>query len=412
MNNNIKNNGKKNNIKQLLSTSLVLGLMTSSCFTMAANNCSSDPVNPAGNASKLKEALQQATNTGKPLRLTGTYYIGTDLQVFLKKDLVVDATGAKFIATSNLDGDMFSFDSHSSKSNECNSTNVLANFEWKGGDFNMANAKVSTVVPITSRTPEGREGTKATADALSIRGVKSDGKSKLNELTIENITFTGTKSSNDHFYLAGGDSGILMIGALKATIKNNKFYGVRDAAIYVSAGGENGKYGDHFTLSNNYVERAYDGITSKRGADNIKMLNNTMKDVAVGLSIKRVYDGWTATNVVIKGNKVTGAARAISVERANNVVIDNNEILDLGDTVANENRPVNKYGNHYEGISLNGVQGTNVIKNNDIKGITGSREGSTTTYGIVTRFEDGRETTGLSKVDNSFYKLNKWSIAL
>lgn len=401
----------KLNKLNLVAKTLACSLITISCYTHAANNCISSPVNPNGNSSKLKEALQQATNTGRALRLTGTYYISADMQVFLKKDLIVDATGAKFIATANLDGDMFSFDSHSTKSNECSSSNVLANFKWNGGSFNMAKAKVSTVVPITSRTPPGREGTKATADALSIRGVKPNGNNKLNELVIENITFTGTNSSSDAFDQAGGDSGILMTGALKATIKNNKFYGVRDAAIYVSAGGDLGKYGDHFTMSNNYIERAYDGITSKRGADNIKMTNNTMKDVVVGLSIKRVYDGWTATNIAINNNKITAAVRPISVERANNVVIDSNEILQLGAKVANQDTPINKYGRYYEGIALNGVQGTNVIKNNIINGITGSREGSTTTYGIVTRDEDGRSTTGLTKTNNSLSKLDKWSKA-
>jgi len=404
MNNIIKNN--------LIAKTFAFSLISMSCFTHAANNCTNSPVNPNGNASKLKEALQQATNTGKALRLTGTYRIGSDMQVFLKKDLIVDATGATFIATSNLDGDMFSFDAHSSLSNECSSANVLADFKWTGGSFNMANAKVSTVVPITSLTPNGREGTKATADALSIRGIKQNGKNKLNELVIQNITFTGTKSTNDAFYEAGGDSGILMSGALKATIKNNKFYGVRDAAIYVTAGGDNGQYGDYFTMSNNYIERAYDGITSKRGADNIKMTNNTMQDVVVGLSVKRVYDGWTATNVTIKSNKITAAVRPISVERANNVVIESNEILQLGNKVANQDTAINKYGRHYEGIALNGVQGTNVIKNNTIKGITGKREGTTTTYGIVTRAEDGRTTTGVSKIANRFSNLDKWSKAL
>ena len=201
---------------KLINTSMTIGLMLTAGATYAAD-CTSNPVNPNGNTSKLQDALQQATNTGKALRLTGTYYISTDTVVYLKKDLIVDATGAKFIATSNLDGDMFSFDAHTTKSDECNSAGVLADFTWQGGDFNMAEAKVSTVVPITSKTPAGREGTKSTADALSIRGANnSNNTNKVGELLIENITFTGTKNSSDPYYLAGGDSGILMIGTTKA----------------------------------------------------------------------------------------------------------------------------------------------------------------------------------------------------
>ncbi|WP_448248794.1 right-handed parallel beta-helix repeat-containing protein [Thalassotalea agariperforans] len=399
-----------NKLHKLIGTTLTFGLMASSSLVQAAN-CTSDPVNPNGNGSLLKDALQQATNTGKPLRITGTFYISSDIKVYLKKDLIVDATSANFIATSNLDGDMFSFDAHTTKSNECNSAGVLADFTWKGGSFNMANAKVSQVVPITSKTPAGREGTQKTADALSIRGANnSNNTNKVGELLIENITFTGTKNSTDPFYLAGGDSGILMTGTTKATIRNNSFYGVRDAAIYVSAGGDNGQYGDHFTMSNNYVERAYDGITSKRGADNIKMNNNNMKDVVVGLSIKRVYDGWTATNVKILNNTVTEAVRPISVERANNVTITGNNITKLGAEVGGSSNPINIYGQQYEGIALNGVQGTNLVSGNTIKGITGvgSREADTTTWGVVTRAEDGRNTTGDTITNNTFSKLDKW----
>ena len=171
---------------KLIGTTMTLGLMMTAGASHAAD-CSSNPVNPNGNASKLQDALQQATNTGKPLRLTGTYWISSDTKVYLKKDLIVDATGAKFIGTSNLDGDLFSFDNHTTKSSECNSGGVLANFTWTGGEFDMSRAKVSKVVPITSKTPEGREGTAYTADALSIRAANnSNNTNKINELLIEN----------------------------------------------------------------------------------------------------------------------------------------------------------------------------------------------------------------------------------
>lgn len=400
-------------LTKLFGSSLALGLVLSSGAANAQYadvGCSGTPADPKGNVTKLKEALQLATNTGLPLRITGTYNISTDIKVYLNRGLVVNATGATFNGTQFLDGDLFSFDSNDTHSKKCSTLTSKANFEWKGGDFDMSEAKVSKVVPIRSKTPAGREGTASTADALSIRGVTNGGVSKLNELLIENITFTGTKQSSDPYYLAGGDSGILMTGAMKATIRNNDFYGVRDAAIYVSAGGPNGIYGDHFNLTGNYVERAYDGVTSKRGADNIKMDNNVMTDVIVGVSIKRVYDGWTATNVKIRNNDISEAVRPISVERANNVTITGNVITDLGAVVAGSSTPSNKYGKQYEGIALNGVQGTNLITGNTILGISGvgSREADTTTWGVVTRSEDGRATTGESIYSNTFSKLDKW----
>ncbi|WP_159119909.1 right-handed parallel beta-helix repeat-containing protein (plasmid) [Alteromonas marina] len=415
----------KRNIKTSLRLLTACGAMIFAGQGLAAD-CSSTPANPNGKASKLQNALQQATNTGKPLRLTGTYYIGSDkdasdgktilkgITVTLRKDLIVDATAARFIAKADLDGDLFSFDTKSND-NVCENKGQLADFTWKGGDFDMSRAKVSTVVPITRLTPAGREGKDKTADALSIRGVvNTTNYHKLNELVIEYINFYGTRNNSDPFYKAGGDSGILMTGALKATIRYNNFYGVRDAAVYLSAGGDKGQFGDHFTIHDNYVERAFDGFTSKRGADNIVMRNNVLEDVVVGLSTKSVYPGWQATNVKILDNTIDNAMRAISLETTNNVMIEHNEINKLGDVVAGQTSTskanFNAYADAFEGIALNGVQGTNTIRNNEIRGVTGSaREGTTTTWGIVHRSYEGRDTKNINKTNNTFLNLDKWS---
>jgi hypothetical protein len=205
-----------------------------------------------------------------------------------------------------------------------------------------------------------------------------------------------------------------MTGALKATIRYNNFYGVRDAAVYLSAGGDKGQYGDHFTIHNNYVERAFDGFTSKRGADNIVMRNNTLNDVVVGLSTKSVYAGWQATNVRVVNNTINKAMRAISLETTNNVTVVDNEINGLGDIVASQHSIAranfNAFSDAFEGISLIGVQGDNEINTNSIRGINStSRESLTTTWGIVTRSYEGRSTYGVTKTNNTFSNLDKWS---
>lgn len=393
----------------ILGTIASISLIITTASVVAAD-CTKLPNDPKGDVGKLKSALQNATNTGKALRLTGRYYIAEDIRVFLKRNLVVDATDAVFIATPELDGDMFSFDTHRTKSKECNSEDIKADFRWSGGSFNMADAKVSLVVPYKRRTPEGRQGTKKTADALSIRGViNSNDFHKLNEVVIQNIKFVGTKSETDPFYLAGGDSGILMTGALKATIKDNSFIGVRDAAVYLSAGGKTGDIGGNFTISNNYFERAFDGATTKRGASNIVMENNTLIDVAIGLSIKKVFSGWTASNITIKGNTINGTMRGISVEQTDHAVIEDNVVKNLGAVVSGQNgyRPVfNKYSDAYEGISLIGVRGESRILKNEISSVHGSRESETLTWGIVSRAVDGRETEGVSFAGNVFTALD------
>jgi len=381
-----------------------------------AVDCTSDPVDPAGDATKLAAALQQATNTGKPLTLTGTYHINTDQKVYIKKDLTVIATNAKFIATEKLDGDLFSLDAHRKFSNECNSDQISANVKWIGGAFDTSKARVSQVVPQAGKTPKGRTGTKNTGDALSIRGVITPNRSektepyrlKVKHVLIENIAVNGTVNTVDNFYKAGGDSGVLIYGVATATIKNNKFYGIRDAAVYLSAagprpekGGTDGVYGRDFLITGNYVERAYDAFTSKRGADNVTMTNNTIVDVVVGLSIKQVYAGWRADGVTITNNTIERSVRPISVEMANDVTITNNIITGLGGTVANITVPINAKNNkQYDGIGLYGIQGASNISNNLITGIAGKN-----TVGIISKAEHNRPTTGLTITSNIFTDL-------
>ncbi|AWB66059.1 hypothetical protein C2869_06225 [Saccharobesus litoralis] len=368
------------------------------------SQCHALPFDPKGNVNSLQQALQNATNTGLPVKISGQYYIDNEIKVILRNDLIVDASQALFFATSKLDGDLFSLDAHSKHSQKC-ALQVESEVHWVGGFINIANAKVSQVVPITKMTPQGRTGTKKTADALSIRG-HHNGFQKLRNVIVDGITVVGTKTAKDPFYLAGGDSGILMAGTRQATIKNNNFFGIRDAAIYVTAAGKNGEIGDDFVLINNYVERAYDGITSKRGADRITMQNNRLNNVAVGLSIKHLFSGRTSYQANISNNTIKSAVRAISLERVNDATVANNVISGLGDIYAGKTSPINARGRHYEAIGLDGAQGNLVIKNNTIQGVNGKRTIKFKTYGIVSRSYNKRPTTDYLAINNLFHDLD------
>jgi hypothetical protein len=357
-----------------------------------------------GNSGLLQRVLQTATNVGRKLTIEGTYRISSDRKVQINRSLNVDATKARFIATTSLDGDMFSFDVKPS-SFDCPRD---PKFTWLGGRFDAWDGKTSTVIPgkQSSNKGDSGEGVAKTADALSIRGGArvTEGnrqvmKRHLGDVDIRRISVYGTERSSEDYRYAGGDSGILMIAAKSAYIRNNKFYGIRDAAVYLSADNDNGNLGDNYTLIDNYAERVFDGFTSKRGADNIRFEKNRVVDAVVGISTKSTnYDNdkWNAKNVQVKNNTVTRAMRAISLERSDDVVIEDNNIVDLGGIVAGEtgNRAnLSSFSNDFEGISLNGVRGSYSIKNNSIKGVNASTRG---VFALVRRTFDGRGTVGIS----------------
>lgn len=371
----------------------------------ALSTCDSPPFDPKGKTKFLKAALQNATNTGKPVVLSGTYYIDKEITIHLRNNLVVDARRAKFIATSQLDGDMFGLDAHSTMSLQCGARSMM-NIMWVGGEMNMADAKVSQVVPIKKLTPEGRTGQKNTADALSIRAYRL-GLQKVNHVHIEGIKVVGTKNDTDPFYLAGGDSGILMSGPKSAKITRNQFYGIRDAAIYVTAAGDNGEIGDDFELSYNTIERAYDGITSKRGADRVKMHHNQITDTAVGLSIKHLASGRVSHDIEMTDNLVSRSGRAISLEGVKNVKVTRNQFLEIGEIFGGNPNPYNARGKHYEAIGLDGTQGEIIIQNNVFEGVIGERAAKTKTYGIVSRPYDGKQTTKYNSKNNTFNNLDE-----
>lgn len=376
-----------------------------------------------GSETLLRKAMQLASDKGRKLTISGTYRISQDIPTIIKRKVYIDASNARFIATSRLQGDLISFNTTPS-SLECPKD---PSFSWTGGKFDVWDHPTSTVVPGTQSANKGdsSKGSKSTADALSIRGdTTKDGKRRrhLGNLEISGITVTGTEFVSETYRHAGGDSGILMIAAKSAYIHDNKFYGIRDAAVYLSADNTGGTLGDNFTLENNYAERVYDAFTVKRGADNIKFLNNKVLDAVVAISTKSTNKGskWNGNNIVIDGNEITKSIRAISLERSFDVSINNNTIKQLGANVAGEqNANANRFkvsytrtdskGNTsvsnvgtYEGISLNGVDRLKSIKNNTISGSNGKTR---RVNAVVFRKFDGQST---SRPNISSTDIAKW----
>ncbi len=397
--------------KTIICTCTALALAISASVHATRNdNCSGTPTNPQGGDSRdLESALQHATNTGRPLRLSGTYRLSRPVMVFIRNDLNIDASSATFIATRSLDGDMISIDANTRLGTTCGPRQVV-DIEWDGGNFDMSDARVSTVVPIASLTPSANQGVSSTADALSVRGTPNSGStlSSVSNVNISNATFNGTDSNTAPYFEAGGDSAIFVNGVLSADINNNTFAGIRDAAIYLSTDSD-GVNGDNYRASGNTIRRAYDGITVKRGADNIVITGNTLNDVVVGISTKNVIDGVIHSNVRIRNNTITTTSRGMLIEHGNNVDIENNTINNLGAANGGSNSPSNASARGiYDGIALEGTSNVR-ITGNTIAGVTStSRQNNTTTWGIVRgAFENRRETTEFSQRDNTFRRLDR-----
>jgi hypothetical protein len=353
-----------NLIKSLVVLSSVIGINTASA-AITENSCTASPVTPPnGNVSRLTRELQRATNTGEPVVISGSYTLSSPIVIAIRKDLTVDATGASFTAANGFDGDMISLDIITNESNKCPySNNRLANVSWTGGNFQFTDAKNSTTVPIQSRVPADRQGSEATGDALSIRGAYRRGSAttvndqRINAATVDGVVMRGTTGAGQNFDDAGGDSGVFMSSVKHGIVINSEFYGIRDAAVYVSANNDLSTMRSQFTVTDNIIRRVFDGVSSKRGADQIVMRRNTITDSAVALSIKENQAGRVASNITIEDNTVIRSVRSILLENSRNVKVNDNEILELGGMVAGSNSPLGGNG-RYRGIIMEGLTGT------------------------------------------------------
>ena len=372
----------------------------------------------------IQTSLQEAASKGDTLTIPpGTYNIDDPdgVSVILgNQDFSIIATDVIFIAGPNVNSDLIDFDATSeSFSGRCGGDD-LVDVSWTGGELNISQAHLSGTVPQgrgIGATSVG-DPVASTTDGLSVRGATggTDPRAKVNAVTIKGLTIIGAPigsenreayfenfetgqavdSESDSWRNAGGDSGVFVVGAQSALIEESSFFGIRDASIYMSAAPYDATLGGNYTMINNRFYGGFDGISSKRGAQNIRMEGNIFVNVVRALSIESLSGPLRTTNdqtverivgpVVISQNRLNGVQRAIQVESSRDVTVSDNKIRNLGARVAQQNNPV-RY-DRYEGIVIEGVENGTII-NNEIGGVDASRSENSDTVGIVVTSHTG-----------------------
>lgn len=365
----------------------------------------------------IRTSLQEAANKGGTLTIpAGTYNINDPAGVtafFGNSDFTIIATGAVFVAGTGMNADLIAFDASSSSfSGPCGGSS-LVDMTWIGGELDITRANLSGTVPQGGNVGATRVGSPAasTTDGLSVRATQngSSPRQKGDAIIVRGITVVSAPiaaanrtayfqnistaaaidSRSDTWQNAGGDSGVFIMGAGSGLIEDSSFFGTRDAGIYVTASPDSAVLGGNYVLRNNRFYGGFDGISSKRGAQNVRMENNQFVNVVRALSLESLAgplrgSGDTAERivqpVVMSGNIFNGAQRAIQVESANNVTISNNLIRNLGARVSQSNAPV-RYA-RYEGVVIEGVANA-MLTNNTIAGVEGARSTASDTVGVT-----------------------------
>lgn len=372
----------------------------------------------------IMTSLQQAANKGDTLTIpAGTYNIDDPdgVSITIKNsDFAIVATGAVFVAGNNVNSDIIDFDATSTSFNGACGGDRLVNVSWTGGEIDISRAHLSGTVPQGTSIGATSTGNPvaSTTDGLSIRGATggTSPQAKVDAITISGLTVLGAPiseanrtaylanpdtaaavdSESDTWRNAGGDSGIFVMGAQSALIENSVFFGIRDASIYMSAAPYNAAFGANYVMRNNRFYGGFDGISSKRGAQNITMDGNVFVNMVRGVSLESLSQPLRDTNaqtserivqpVLMQNNIFNGVQRAIQVESANMVTVSNNLIRNLGARVASQNGPV-RYS-RYEGIVLEGVTNAS-LTGNRITGIGGARQNASDTVGITVGAHQG-----------------------
>ena len=372
----------------------------------------------------IMTSLQEAASKGDTLTIPmGTYNIDDPDGVSVtiqNKDFAIVATGAIFIAGPNVNSDIIDFDATSGSFSDFCGGETLVDISWTGGELDISRAHLPGTVPQGGTVGGTSVGTPTagTTDGLSVRGATggTNPRAKVGAVTIKGLTVVGAPimqanrtaylanpetapaidSESDTWRSAGGDSGVFVMGAGSALIENSTFFGIRDASIYMSAAPYDASLGGNYNMRKNAFYGGFDGIATKRGAQNITMEGNVFVNVVRALALESLTGPLRTTNdqtserivdpVVITNNILNGTQRGIQVESANNVTISDNLIRNLGARVSMQNNPV-RYS-RYEGIVIEGTT-NGLIEGNQISGVDGARANASTTVGITVGGHDG-----------------------
>ncbi len=372
----------------------------------------------------ITTSLQEAASKGDTLTIPeGTYNIDDPAGVSVtiqNKDFAIVATGAVFLAGPNVNSDIIDFDATSGSFSDYCGGETLVNIDWTGGELDISKTHLSGTVPQGGSVGGTSVGTPtaSTTDGLSFRGATggTNPRAKVDNVTIKDLTIVAAPitpgnrtaylanpetapaidSESDTWRNAGGDSGVFVMGAGSALIENSKFFGIRDASIYMSAAPYDASLGGNYNMKNNFFYGGFDGIATKRGAQRITMDGNVFVNVVRALAVESLAGPLRSTNdqtserivdpVVITNNVLNGTQRGIQVESANNVTISDNIIRNHGSRVSMQNNPV-RY-TRYEGIVIEGAT-NGTVSDNQIIGVDGGRADASTTVGITIGRHDG-----------------------
>ena len=260
----------------------------------------------------------------------GVWDFDSTVHVLMSESVDVTAHPDAVFQSNGIDGDLFRFRVNANSPDDLTLT-------WDGGTFDITDQLNSQVVPyVRNGAPVGEQGTSATADALSIRGIYQDRTEdtstvKVTQVAISNVSVIASDPGED-WTTAGGDSGIF-IQAGAATVEDSYFRGIRDNAIYFSADGLFHDVGGNYAVRNVTIEGSLMGISVKRGADDIVIEGNTITDTAVGIVVDETRaapeSGIQSCNVVGEGNTFTDAWLAIRLGDSENVTVTGNTFSGL-----------------------------------------------------------------------------------
>ncbi len=298
----------------------------------AAPTALTDPGQPGDGATDATDWLATTLKAGGDILIpAGRYLIGKAGGVIVALSATTRVfchPKAVFVAGTRLDSDMISIGVDSAR---------LLDFEWYGGTFDQTEQLVSKVVPFNGSgqyPPTGRQGEAATTDGLSIRG--GHGRDEvavfgINRCVVMGVTTIGnTRPGEDHWQMAGGDSGIVVGSCKDAYIGNCRNIANRDLGIYATGGAHTGLISRVVIEGNVHINCCH-GSAIKRWAERSRIVGNYAENCLRGFQINTIEEIGSAVKAVeISGNLGHMCSVPIRVQRCTGFSVHDNHFTSLG----------------------------------------------------------------------------------